>query len=83
MVGFGQVMSMELGWQNSRILSCRYHCRWRSRPGGGVGGGRAAGGGVAPSFLSSNRVSSSFGCFLANTTPGSLEENLIQTEHEH
>ena len=40
--GFGQVTSAHSGRQNSRILSWRYVCRCRLRPGGGVGAGKAA-----------------------------------------
>ena len=32
-VGSGQVTSAEFGWQNSRILSYKYHCLWMLRPG--------------------------------------------------
>ena len=80
-VGLGQVTSAEFGWQNSRILSNKYHCLWMLRPGGGAAADRAAGGGTPCLWIKEKRCSSSDGCFFANTTPGSSDVNLAQNKH--
>ena len=78
-VGLGHVVSAAASEQNSLILSKRYFCRFSSSPGGGNAFGRFTGGKVPAVRISTKRWSSSAGCFLAQTTPGSLGENL----HSH
>ena len=66
--------------QNSWILSNK-HCWWMLRPEGGGSVGRAAGGWTPRLYCKSNCGLSSDGCFLANTTLGSSDVNLIQNKH--
>jgi hypothetical protein len=80
--GFACVGSALDSWcpQNSWILSNK-HCWWMLRPGGGGSVGRAAGGWTPCLHCKSNWCLSSDGCFLANTTLGSSDINLIQNKH--
>ena len=66
--------------QNSLILSNK-HCWWMLRPVGGDSVGRAACGWTPRLHCKSNHCLSSDGCFLANTTLGSSDVNLIQNKH--